>query len=122
MEKIKFSIDHPAIFVLDPEKIAEWYCNVFDYSKFSGEKEKNWIIKGADGTFIEIMKYGSIEERKNGIGWAHLAFRVKDLDEAIIELDRKKVKWIGGISAAAGGGRVRSFMDPEGNMVQIVER
>jgi hypothetical protein len=44
------------------------------------------------------------------------------MDQAITELDRHNVPWEGPEFVAVGGGRIRNFSDPEGNMVQIVQR
>ena len=55
-------------------------------------------------------------------GWSHVAFRVSSLEEAMQALEQKGIRWAGDIAPAIGGGRVRNFLDPEGNLVQILER
>ena len=48
--------------------------------------------------------------------------RVAEDRDAIARLDAKGVRWTGEIGQAVGGGRLRSFTDPDGNLLQIVER
>ncbi len=55
-------------------------------------------------------------------GLSHIAFRVPDFTAWEQRLTRRGVRWIGESVEAVGGGRLRSFVDPEGNMLQIVER
>jgi predicted enzyme related to lactoylglutathione lyase len=52
----------------------------------------------------------------------HLAIRVHDFEIAERFLEERGVAWTGETAAAVGGGKVRSFCDPEGNLVQIVAR
>ena len=119
-------IDHPAIAADNVDELADWYCDILGFEKFFKHEEKNvWIIKASDGTFIEMMqKDESLRPERTVLtpGYSHLAFRVGNLDEAISHLDQKKVIWLSEIVDAIGGGRLRSFQDPEGNMLQIVQR
>ena len=55
-------------------------------------------------------------------GWSHLALRVENIDEAIVHLDSHGVVWESKTTQAIGGGRVRTLFDPDGNMLQILER
>ncbi len=55
-------------------------------------------------------------------GLSHLAFRVDDFERWEALLDARGVRWTGGPVEAMGGGKLRSFLDPEGNLLQIVER
>ena len=55
-------------------------------------------------------------------GWSHLALRVDNLEEAMQHLDGQQVRWLSEVVPAIGGGQLRSFADPEGNMLQVVER
>jgi hypothetical protein len=48
--------------------------------------------------------------------------RVENLEKAIAYLNTKGVSWGGEVMDAIGGGKVRNLFDPEGNMLQILER
>jgi glyoxylase I family protein len=125
MKKVFSGIDHPAIAAEDVEKLAQWYCSVLGYEVFARTEKPIYIIKAPDGTYIEIMpEDGSRRPQRNTStpGWSHLALRVTDMDAAIAALERHGVAWEGAEFGAVGGGRIRNFTDPEGNMIQIVQR
>ena len=125
MKSVFLGIDHPAIAVKDVEKIVSWYCDVLGYEVFVRTEKPVHIIKAPDGSYIEVMpEDGSARPQRNVCtpGWSHLALRVSDFDKAIAALDKHGVKWEGAEFEAVGGGRIRNFTDPEGNLLQIVQR
>ncbi|MFP4580862.1 MAG: VOC family protein [Candidatus Sumerlaeia bacterium] len=117
--------DHPAIAVADVDAMADWYCDTLGYTKKAGKAGGPWLLAGPDGVYLEVMRQDDSPrpERANLTpGWSHLALRVDNLDAAIEALDAKKVQWTAEIVGAVGGGRLRNFVDPDGNAWQIVER
>lgn len=126
MHKTLFTgIDHPALAAEDVDHLADWYCDVLGYSKYFRDEKPVWILKAPDNTLIEIMPkdYTPRLDRTTWTpGWSHLALRVSNLEQAITYLENKGVIWGSEIMNAIGGGKVRTFYDPDGNMLQIVER
>ena len=125
MKSFFLGIDHPAVAVKDVEKMTQWYCDTLGYEVFARTDKPVYIIQAPDGSFIEVMpEDGSPRPERNTAtpGWSHLALRVSDMDKAIAELDKHNVPWSGPEFEAVGGGRIRNFTDPEGNMIQIVQR
>ena len=118
-------IDHPAIAANDVKKLSEWYRDVLDYEITYTDEQPVYLIKSADGTFIEIMPKDENPRQERTVctpGLSHLALRVSDLNKAIEHLDSKGVVWTSEVFGAKGGGQIRNFEDPDGNMLQIVER
>jgi len=118
-------IDHPAVAAEDVEKLATWYCEVFGYKKWFHHPKPVWILRAPDGTLLEVMprdNTGRPERTTWTPGWSHLALRVDDIEAAIRVLDEKGVAWGGETVEAIGGGRVRNLFDPDGNMLQILQR
>lgn len=125
MKNVFLGIDHPAIAADDVVALSKWYCEVLGYEVFFRTEKPIYIIKAPDGTFIEVMPKDE-NPRPNRTtctpGWSHLALRVSDMDAAMAALDRHGVAWEGAEFEAVGGGRIRNFTDPEGNLLQIVQR
>jgi glyoxylase I family protein len=118
-------IDHPAVAATHVDQLADWYCEVLGYTKYFRDEKPVWILKAPDNTLLEVMPKDDTPRPTRTTwtpGWSHLALRVENLEKAIAFLDSKKVAWNSEIINAIGGGRVRTFSDPDGNMLQIVER
>jgi glyoxylase I family protein len=118
-------IDHPALAAEDVDRLSDWYCDVLGYEKVVRHDKPVWILRAPDGTLLEVMPQDDTPRPVRTTwtpGWSHLALRVDDFDAAVAELQQKGVEWSGEEMGAVGGGRVRNFFDPEGNMFQILER
>lgn len=118
-------IDHPAVAVEHVDDLADWYCKVLGYERVCRHEKPVWILRSPDGTLLEIMPRDQTPRPVRTTwtpGWSHLAIRVRDFDEAVRHLENHGVAWTAEAANAIGGGRVRNFVDPEGNMLQIVFR
>ena len=125
MKDVFMGIDHPALAADNVEKLTQWYCDVLGYKVIAKNDKPVFIIKAPDGTFIEMMPKDETSRPERFMctpGWSHLALRVNDMDAAIAALDKFGVAWTGAEFEAVGGGRIRNFTDPEGNILQIVQR
>ena len=125
MKDVFTGIDHPAIAADDVVALSQWYCDVLGYEVFAKNEKPVFIIKAPDGTYIEIMPKDETKRPERAIctpGYSHIALRVSDMDAAIASLDKNGVTWASAEFEAAGGGRIRNFTDPEGNLLQIVQR
>lgn len=124
-EHLFLGIDHPAVAADDVDKLADWYCQALGYKKYERHPKPAWMLLAEDNTLLEIVPKDDTTRPVRTTwtpGWSHLAIRVADIDEAVSYLDKLGVQWGGDIMPAIGGGRVRNFFDPEGNMLQILER
>lgn len=119
-------IDHPAIAVSDVIRVSAWYCRVLGYTvQHRDDAKPAQLLRAPDGTFLEVMPQLAVPRPLRECctpGHSHLAFRVADYAKAVAWLDGQGVTWLGDEVTAMGGGRLRSFSDPDGNMLQIVER
>ena len=118
-------IDHPAVAADDVEILADWYCDVFGYTRWFHHEKPVWMLKAPDGSLLEIMpKDDTLRQNRTTWtpGWSHLALRVENMEDAVAHLDTKNVVWTSEVIEAIGGGKVRSGLDCEGNMIQVLER
>ena len=125
MKDVFTGIDHPAIAADDVITLTRWYCDVLGYKVFAQTEKPVFIIEAPDGTYIEMMPKDDTsrpERTINTPGFSHLALRVSNMDKAMAALEEKGVVWLGEAFNAAGGGRIRNFTDPEGNLLQIIQR
>lgn len=125
MKDVFTGIDHPAVAAQDVETLTQWYCDVLGYKVIAKTDKPVFIIEAPDGTYIEMMPKDETPRPERTIctpGWSHLALRVNDMDAAMAALDKHGVAWTGPEFEAAGGGRIRTFTDPDGNVLQIVQR
>jgi glyoxylase I family protein len=119
-------LDHAAIAAHDPARLADWYCGTLGFRKLAdNEKERpTSILAGPGGGMIEMMPDDLTSRPARDLfdpGISHLAIRVVDLEAAIAHLRAAGVE-VAEPVPAAGGGRVATFKDPEGNVLQVVER
>ena len=124
-QEVLLGIDHPAIAAADVDALAQWYVETLAYERVFRHDKPVWLLRAHDGTLLEIMPRDATPRPERTTwtpGWSHIAIRVSNFDQAQALLDRKGVQWTGTEMNAIGGGRVRNFVDPEGNMLQILER
>lgn len=124
-EQVFLGIDHPAVAAENVDTLADWYVDTVGYERLFRHEKPVWILRAADGTLLEIMPRDETPRPARTTwtpGWSHLAIRVSDFDQAQQFLEAKGVQWTGQEAQAIGGGRVRNFTDPDGNMLQILER
>jgi glyoxylase I family protein len=125
--------DHIAIAFKDVERARAWYEEVLGFqvvarkapSRPNAPQAAYLVVLPGGAAALELMPddRGQAPGRKPfTTGISHIALAVESFAEWEARLDACKVKWLGPAGDALGGGRVRSFLDPEGNMLQIIER
>ena len=118
-------IDHPAVAAVEPARLAQWYIAVLGYTENHRTDRNVWILAAPDGSLLEVMPKDDTARPARTTwtpGWSHLALRVKDLDQAAALLRDRGVIFPDAPAPAIGGGQLLNFVDPEGNMLQIVSR
>ncbi len=120
-------VEHVAIAVADPTASAAWYEKILDFKTVfsNGEDPPTLLIEHPSGFRLEVMPKTDKPQPERHVrdaGWSHIALKVADVDEASGELEARGLVFDGSPVGAVGGGRVRNFRDPDGNMLQIVDR
>ena len=134
-------LDHLAIAAADTAALVKWYERVLglvvhlEKAPTPPQTQKVFLIgppvdgAGATGVrqgmMIEVMPRNDTprhERNSHEPGLSHAAWAVSDFDRVMTHLKECGVKLRGETIQAMGGGRLQSFLDCEGNMMQIVER
>jgi len=131
-------LDHVAIGAENPDEMVKWYERVLglvvhaETGPLEGAKHKTYLIGPpapenglTRGMMMEIMPRNNSPRQERTIrqpGLSHVAWAVTDFDGALAHLKKCAVEFLGEIGQAVGGGRIISFADCDGNMMQIVER
>lgn len=126
-------IEHIAIWVLDLEKMKQFYLTFFDLTsneKYYNQKKKfsSYFLSFENGARIELMHRPDISDvvEKSGtkLGLAHFAVSVgtKEKVDSLTELVRKNGFKVIGEPRTTGDGYYESIIsDPEGNTIEITE-
>jgi catechol 2,3-dioxygenase-like lactoylglutathione lyase family enzyme len=125
-------IDNIDVLCTDIAKMATFYHEVLGQPfLFPHSPDDDWFaVQAGDvtlyffpGTGQHPARFTAVTE-ENPPGIECFAFAVRDLDEAIAELDGK-VEWAGDVSSWEHPGgtryRYRYFYDPEGNKMAVTE-
>jgi catechol 2,3-dioxygenase-like lactoylglutathione lyase family enzyme len=141
--RIANRLDHFAIAAVDTAAMVKWYEKVLGLMVHieSGpnppQTQKVFLIGPPvdavvagpagirQGMMIEVMPRNDTprhERNSHEPGLSHAAWQVADFDGAHKHLRECGVTFVSDIIHAIGGGRLISFLDCEGNMMQIVER
>ena len=130
-------LDHIAIAAENTAVMVAWYQKALGLAVLlegpprpSGQKGYFLGIPHASGEglskgmMLELIPKNDFPRHKRNScepGYDHIAFSAPDFDAAVAHLDANKIAH-GDVAQAFGGGRLLPMTDPEGNIVQIVER
>ena len=129
-------LDHVAIAADDTQAMVAWYERVLGLTVHavagpnSKQKQNAYLIGPAGGAvkagmMIEVMPRNDTPRHTRDShepGLSHVAWVVSDFDGALAHLRSQQMRFLSDVLEALGGGRIISFADCEGNMMQIVER
>jgi predicted enzyme related to lactoylglutathione lyase len=145
---IRAKYAHTNLIARDWKRLVRFYCEVFGCEPKGPERDLSnaWLDKvtalanahlrgvhlrlpgyGDDGPTLEIFSYDQLIEhelpRANECGFAHIAFAVGDVDEALRAVITAGGGAVGEIASADVDGvgplRVVYARDPEGNIIEL---
>lgn len=118
-----YSIDHIGIVVKDIKNSAEFYQNAFG-CKISGRMENERLkilYLDASGQTIELLQYLNDDaERGRGIV-DHIAFRVGNIEEAIIKLNKIGARQEFDVPRIVGDKKIMFYEGPDKERIELVQ-
>jgi len=120
-------VEHVGIYAQDTAKLSEWYARVLGLSERRRiEKEGRppiVFLGGETGAVVEILPTETAPAARDLTcpGFTHLGIAVDDLDA-----ERERLAALGvemwGVRATSNGWKIGYFNDPEGNILELVQR
>jgi glyoxylase I family protein len=115
-------LEHTAIASPDPAKLANWYVEKLDF-RINHTYDGNYFVRSADGSMLEIIPSEGprAPQKMKDPGIRHLAITVAQFDEAIGELKKRGVQFLGEPFNNQGN-RLVFFSDGDGNILHLIRR
>jgi len=111
-------LDHVYYWTRDMDRAVAFYRDVVGLRLIRRDGDQ-WA--SFDAGPVQFALHGVLEGHPVTMGGATAVFRVDDLDTAVQSLQEKGVVFGDHLGEVAGFARFRSFADPDGNTVQLIE-
>jgi catechol 2,3-dioxygenase-like lactoylglutathione lyase family enzyme len=130
--------DHINVSVTDLDAQERWYSDALGLTRVVERVEipdppvRTVILEGPEGLRVELIERegssratvpGDPLEASETLGYGHWALRVEDLDATFDRLTARGAPVVSApADAATPGGRFAYVKDPEGNLIELVQR
>ncbi len=123
--KMKFGIEHIAIYAKDTKALSDWYAKMFDGEVVYDNGKGTYFIAFSDKSMIEFCS--NTEEDNaitalNTLGIRHIAISVDDFEAAVEKVKAADVEILKEAEVSAKGIGTMFFRDIEGNILHLMAR
>ena len=122
------NIEHVGIYAQDSAALASWYANTLDLQEIRrierGEgKSPVVFLQGALGAVVEILPTDAAKSCRelNSPGFTHLGIVIEDFDAQVARLGALGIE-VNDVRSTSNGWTIGYFNDPEGNILELVQR
>lgn len=116
-------IEHTGMLVNNTALLARWYTELFGATEVSrSESDPPIIFLGFGGGSLLELVPASEEKWATPTDHVHLCLSVPSLDKAVAAIRESGTALDRPVFEAYDGSRVAFFRDPEGNLLQLVQR
>lgn len=121
------NVEHVGIYAQDSATLAGWYASILGLKELRRiEKEGHApvvFLQGEAGAVVEVLPtdVAPAERDLKRPGFTHLGIVVDDLDAQQERLAALGVE-LWGVRATSNGWKIGYFNDPEGNILELVQR
>lgn len=120
-------LEHIGIYARNPETLAEWYRDTLNLTVVRKLEKVGrppiFFLKSEEGGEIEILP--TTEERRTRElkepGFSHIGIVIDNFEEFASYLESKGIS-LYGVRDTSQGWKIGYFEDPEGNVLEIVQR
>lgn len=114
-------LDLVVLMVVDWSASVEWYTRVLGLELVYKEDDDQWCqLRFPEGDTTLALHGGASSHTRTG-NRCIPDIQVTDLAETVRELKRRGVEFLGEIRGGDEGFRIATFVDPEGNELQLYE-
>jgi len=124
---MKVTLEHIGIYAKDVEALKNWYCDVLGLKVIKKLERPGrppvYFLSGEEGLIVEILPTTS-ERKERSLedpGFSHIGLAVDNFDYVKTCLESKGIQ-LSGVRVTSAGWKIGYFKDPEGNVLEIVEK
>lgn len=124
---VNMQFEHIGLYAQDPEALAQWYCDTLGFKVIKrlerGQKPPVFFLAACSGMQLEILptERPRLDKDVDSPGFSHLGIVVDDFSSMEQYLSAKGVK-LWGVRTTSSGWKIGYFCDPEGNILEVVQR
>lgn len=124
---ILMNCEHVGLYARDPVALADWYCATLGFTVARkldrGEKPPVFFLTAGSGVQLEILptERPPAKRELDGPGFTHLGLVVGDFSATEQHLRAHHVE-LWGVRTTSNGWRIGYFNDPEGNILEVIQR
>ena len=115
--------EHIGLIAKDSVFLKDWYIRVFGF-KLILENNTTFFIMAPDRSMLELIQADENSEplgpKVSGI--RHLAFTIDNFEKTVETLRAEKVEELSEPKVSPDGTKIFFFRDPEGNIMQLIDR
>jgi catechol 2,3-dioxygenase-like lactoylglutathione lyase family enzyme len=121
------NVEHVGIYARDSVALAEWYAKALGLREIRRIEREDRppvvFLTGEDGAVVEILPTDAMPTKRDlhCPGFTHLGIVVSDLDA-----EERRLAGLGielwGVRATSNGWKIGYLRDPEGNVLELVQR
>lgn len=126
--KMKIVPEHVGIYAKDVEVMKNWYCDVLRLKiirkvEKAGRPPIYFLASDEGGLVIEMLPTTSDRKERDLMdpGYSHIALEIDNFDEVESYLKSRGIELFG-VRMTSVGWKIGYFKDPEGNILEIVQR
>ena len=120
-------LEHFGIYAHDTKALTDWYCDVLGFSVVRTLEKQGrppiFFLAADEGGELEILPTSEprLERKLNQPGFSHIGLIISDFAGLEQALAARGIA-LEGVRETSNGWKIGYFKDPEGNVLELVQR